>query len=458
MAFSAISQVGSLDIGTVLKIVSTNGVYNQLSEASDMWKMILKQKVGLPEGRQVRYNLMDDYGVSAVQSLPSSAGDYPTANRVGLNEGIAYFKDYALTVGVQNTIVNKALSEMSAYEKNVLQMEIDAKATAAARIKSGELYRDGTGVLGIISGTPTISGGKITVTLNTSSANGDRSHIGWFEAKDRLRCFTSAGADHNDVNGGTASSYLQVDSVDEANNTMVLAAYDSADAQITITSLSGDDVADGDYLIRLGGNAQDWSAISTNDYANIGYDLVGLGSLAQDDGRKVHNITHTGALGGTRKDVSGAQIDSKHFQQVLSLVKRRVGKSRYPYKYAFMWDEVYDALIEQSETDRRFQTLDDATRGFKKLGYQHGKNFVEFVTDEFCPKSRIYLPPESKEVLEFRGTDFEHVAPNGSDKFHLANASSGVGHSRQVQMYMEGSGVLLSRHPAAIACIENFVS
>lgn len=459
MAFSAAAQVGALDIGSVLKIVSTNGVYNQLSEESDMWKMILKMKTALPEGRQIQYLLQDSYGPAAVQNLPRTAGDFPAAQRVGLQEGIAYFKDYGLTIEVQNTIMNKALSEMSAYEKNVLQMEIDAKIMAAARQKSAELYGDGTGVIGIISGTPTISGGKITVTLNTATANNDRSHIGWMEEKDHLKIYTSAGVSHNEVNGGTAAAYFQIDSIDEDNDQVVLAAYNSSGAQITITSLSGSDVADGDYMVRKGENNQDWSAISTsNDYANVGYALVGLGSLSQNDGRLVNAITHNASIGGTRNDVNGAQIDSKHFQSVLSKVKRRVGKNRYQYKFAFMWDEVYDALLEQSETDRRFQTLEDGTRGFKKLGYQHGKNFVEFVTDEFCPKKRIYLPPESKEVLEFRGTDFEFVEPNKGQRFHLANASSGQGHARAVQAYMEGSGLLLTRHSKALAVIEDFVS
>lgn len=454
MTFAAISQVGSLDIGSVLKIVSTNGVYNQLSDESEMWKMVLKKKTAKPEGRQIQYSLQSHYGPAAVQNLPASAGDYPAAQRVGLVEGTAYFKDYGLTVEVQNSIINKALSELSAYEKNVLQMELDSKITVAARLKSAELYGDGTGVIGVVSSIAD-TGANTVITLNVATSVADRSHIGWMQQNDRLKIYSTAGAAHDlAVSSGTVA-YYEIISADEAANTITVSPRSSAGA--ALTSNGAGTVVAGDYITRLSANAQDWSLITAStDYANVGYDLVGLGSLSQNDGRLVNGITQTGSLGGTRLDGAAAQIDSKHFQKALSQVKRRVGKTRYAYKFAFMWDEVYDALLEQSETDRRIMALEDGTRGFKRLGYQHGKSFVEFCTDEFCPKQRIYLPPDSKEVMEFRGTDFESVEPNKGQKFQLANASSGSGHSRAVQSYMEGSGVLLSRHPAALAVIEDF--
>jgi len=66
MAYSAQNFVSNIDIGTFLKIYSSNGVYNNLSTNSDMWKFFLKLKARNPEGRQLKYLLRKSYGAAAV--------------------------------------------------------------------------------------------------------------------------------------------------------------------------------------------------------------------------------------------------------------------------------------------------------------------------------------------------------------------------------------------------------
>jgi hypothetical protein len=137
----------------------------------------------------------------------------------------------------------------------------------------------------------------------------------------------------------------------------------------------------------------------------------------------------------------------------MSKLKRAVGQNRYKYSQAVMFDTVYDALLESWETDRQIINISDDKRGSKGLGYTHRKDSIEFVPDEFCQKSRIWVCPEG-DVLHYRGTDIEQVEVDGV-KFHMPQDSSG-NTKRNVRTHMEGSGLLFSTHNAAIGVIENF--
>ena len=459
MSFSAQANASSLDLGTFLKIYSSNGVYNNLSTASEVWKYFLKLRARGAEGRQLRYLLRTSYGPGAVQSVPVSEGNYPRAQRSGLSEATAQYKDYALTVSVPRSLIGKTGNDLVQYA-DPLTEELDAKAIAAARVMSAQCIGDGTGAIGIANAAPSVSTANdtITVTLNTASSNAGRSHIGWFMEDDKIKFATSAGVAHATINNtATPVDYWKVTAQDADANTVTLKPYTSADAAIDITTatLGATDPSSGDYMYRYGTTANDYSG-SVSDYGAASECLAGLESLAAEDGRVLHGLTMTGAISGSWKDCNAEAIDSSHFQNALSKAKRRTGKGRYKYRQAFMFDTVYDALVESRETDRRFTSMEDSKRGVKMLGYQHGADFVEFVPDEFIQKSRIWILPESKDVLEMHGKDFEVVEPNKGQKFHLANASSGQGHSRTNLSYMEGSAVVVAKHPAAIVALRNF--
>lgn len=453
MAFAALNNVEDIDIGKFLKIYSANGVYNNLSEASEVWKMFLKKKESDPEGREYRYLLRKEYGAAAAQMLGvSPVGDYPAAQRSGIEEAVAVYKDYGLTVNVPRTLLDKRGSELAQYADPLIE-ELEAKGIVMARLLSGRLLGDGSGAIGSVTGAGSISAGRATFTLSTADSLADRSHVGWFEEGDFLKIHNTDGtATVPTVGAGTHANYKVVD-LDEENDTVTLASVDASGTELTITATN---VIATDLIYRIGITPNDLTAISTNDYNTLSEAWPGLPSLIADDGRKVHGITHESAFKGTQRDVSGALIDSQDFQNLLSTIKRRVGRNRYKYDYALMFDTVYDSLIDGNETDRRFQTTDDTQRGVKKIGYQHGKDFVEFMPDEFVPKNRIYVLPSDKDVCIFRGKDFKMVEPNPGQKFHLRPSTSGAGYSRENVAFMEGSGVPIIKHPAACGIIRNF--
>lgn len=454
---TAVSNVSNLDLSTFLKIYQSNGVYNNLPTQSDLWKYFLKQRARDAQGRSMKYALRTSYGPAAVQSLAVSEGAYPAAQRSDLTEATAQYKDFGVTISVPRSLLGKTGNDLVQYA-DPLTEELDAKAIVAARVMSAQMVGDGTGVIGVISGTPTIdtSAATITIVLSTTNANAGRSHIGWFMEGDKLKVYSTAGVqqvtDGTDASGG----YLKVSTIDADTDTLVCTVWTSSDTRITDVT-SANTISDGDYIMRFGTTATDLTAISTTDYNSLSECMVGLESLGADDGRVVNGLTMSGTLAGSWKDCNNTAIDPSHFQSALSKAKRRAGKGRYAYKQAFMYDTVYDSLVESNETDRRFQVGDPGNRGFKTLGYQHGKDFVEFVTDEFIQKKRIWILPESKEVLELHGKDFEVVEVNKGQKFHLGVNSSGE-NTRTVKSYMEGSAVVVCRHPAALVALENFTA
>lgn len=462
MTYAAQTNVSSITLSGLLKTWQTNGVYSNLSESSELWKYFLKQQAGEAGGLKLEYQLRTSLGAGAVQALGAgSSGAYPGGQRAGFTKGTAQYKEHGITVNIPRNLIGKTGSDLLAYAEPLTE-ELDAKAIAGARVMSIEMAGDGSGSIGIVAtGGVSVdtSANTITVTLSTASSDADRSHVGWFMEDDKVKFAAQNGTAHGTIdNTSDTVEYWLVTGRNEDDNQVTLKPYTSADAAIDIASatLGATDPTAGDSIYRYGTTPNDLSAISTNDYATLSECMVGLASLCADDGRVVNGITMSGAVTGSRRDCAGAQLDSSDFQKVLSKMKRRAGRNRYKYKNAWMFDTAYDGLVESRETDRRFQSVDDGARGVKKLGYQHGNDFVEFMPDEFIPNKRIYILPESKDVLQFYGRDFKTVEPNPGQKFHLKVASSGGGHLREMNSYMEASAVVICKHPAAIGCIEDF--
>lgn len=447
-----INHVGDLDIGTYLKIFSTKGVYNNLSEASELWKLMLKKRVAKPEGREVKYLLRKAYGQSAFQFLaPGAEGSFPGKQRTEQVEASLEFKDFGTTIDVPRHLLNKTGSDLAQYGEPLAE-ETNAKGIATARGLSRMLMGDGSGSLGVIGTTPTdFTGGRIAIALSTATGDAGASHIGNMEEGEKVQLADITGATSRTVTGGTVD-YYKVYSIDEENDSIVVEAYTSADVLIVVTATTA--VAT-DRVSPLFDNTVTAlpDASSVTDYGKMGFIFAGLESLAANDGRVVNGLTMTGAISGTRKDASAATIDRTHFQSVLSEAKRRVGKNRYKWNSALMFDTTYDAMLESWETDRMIISAKDSDRGADQIGYKHQKDKVNFDTDEFISKQRIIMCPEG-DVLQFRGTDIEQVELGGQ-KFFMPNDSSG-NHQRIVRSYLEGSGALFTVHPAAIAIIENF--
>lgn len=448
----AAPKVSDLTLGNYLKIVSKGAVYNNLSEDSPAWDFIKKAKKGPDEGREHRFLLRSAYGAAAAGFVSVDGGAYPTAKQSTISEGTAQYKDFALTVEVERTLIARAMSDFSKYGEPLAE-ELRSKTIALSRILAASLYKDGTGVIAQAADAGSIDDDDRTV-FNVSTSDSARGFIGWVELGDKLLPKNADGtAAAPTLSSGTFDHYV-VMARDRDAGTITLEARNSSNAALVVTATG---ITSGDYLYRaIQDTVSDLSSIGSTDYQTLSEDWVGLASLSEDDGRKVNGITLSGALAGTRRDCDGAAIDSQDFQKLMSKIMINVGGGRYKYSQAMMAWETLDALVESREVDRRFNSMEDTKRGVKSLGYQHGKNEIIFQADEFCPKKRIYVLPNS-DVLQFYGSDFDFVRPEGgAAKFMLTPNSSG--HDRKVRAYMEGSGVLVAVHNAAIGCIHNFIT
>ena len=449
---TAVNTVGSLDIGTFLKIVSTKGVYTNLPKASELWTYMQKIKSGNPEGREQRWNIVADRGQSAAQFVAAGdEGSFPASHRSAPQEATAYFKEFAATINVPRHLLNKQGSELAAYADS-FGYEVEAKMTSVARMLSRSLCGNGTGILGKVASVSN-SGTTSLVTLSVATADAGFSHINWMEIGEKVFVMPPAGVTPRRVDTvNTAVAYFKVSSKNRDTNVVTLTAYDSSDA--VITPDGGTEIVAGDYIRPFGDYTSDLSSLD-KDYNLLSFAFAGLESLGADDGRTCHGLTMSGALGGSRLDASADTIDRSHFQSALSLVKERTSGHDYKYDKAFMFTTVYDALIDSWETDRVINSANDTTMGAKgALGFSHGRDFVEFAPDEFIPKTRIWMPPKG-DALQYVGTGIDRVSVGGASEFMPTN-SAGTAHQRAVNAYVEGSGYLRTTHPAALLCIENF--
>lgn len=452
----AANKVSDLALGNYLKIVSTNGIYNQMNDQSELWKYFLGKKIDYFSGREIRYAIRTSRGAAAVGSTPVGGGAFPTGQKSQIQELTALAKDFAATIEVEATLLSKAKQDFARYGEPLAE-EVQARFGECAVRLSAIAAGDGTGVIGTISGTPTVSGGKLVCTLKTGNA--DRGFVGWFSEVDHVTVNAEAGtAQAPTVSSGT-HAYFQVDVIDLENNQVTIASYNSAGTQLTITAAN--DLEDGDFFYRRSQTTiPDLSSAPTVDYNTLTEDFLGLEAMIFNSGEIVDGVARTGILGASVKDCGANVIDSKYFQQGLSLVKRRIGVNRYAYNEALMSDATYDALVESRETDRRFNSVDDVMRGGTGFGYQHGSDKVVFQADRFIKEQRIYMLPIAKQKKDnplcFYGSEFDFVEPNPGQRWHLKPNSAG--HDKTLVSYLHGDGYMINKHPASILCIKNFTT
>lgn len=452
----AFSNVDSLQFGKVLQIAFTSSIYKQISEDFRDWEMIKRQRVGNPDGRQLNFLLQNGLGPAAIQyRTPGVISNFPAAQSISTQECTAVYKEIDATVELPYNLWNRAQKSPAKYAAPLAQ-EIMSKATAAKRRLAADLYGDGTGVVGTASSAADTTGANGNVVVTLSSSNTARGHVGFFEFQDLLLPYTAAGVANNPTVTGTFYAW-RVDDKDRAANTVTLRAVDSSG---NVLALTASNLASTNVFYRVGQPTIPDLTSSISDYGSITEVIAGLESLAASDGRVVHGITMSGATAGTRYNASATALDVSQLQALMSNVKVAVGQSAYSYKMANMSPEALDAFITSRETDRRFNSVEDATRGTRKFVYQHQNDSIEMNSSEYCPKNRLYVLPEGKQdgakALEFHGTDFEPVRAAGQgSEFHLKPASTG-GHQRVISSYMEAMGVLIATRPAAIAVLHNF--
>lgn len=463
----AISNVDQLVLGKLLQITFSKGFRRQLVRDHRDWESVKQMTVGMPGGREHRFMFQVGGGPAAIQyAAIGASGAFPAAQRSAVEEKVAIFKELNATIEIDYMLFERLKMAPAKYADN-LAMELEDKLVYLKRRVAADLYNDGLGVLGTVSSAALtdegVAQGKVGVSISEAAARG---HIGWFEYDDLLLKASPAGAITSGTEMPAGVFAWKVVSIDRENNKLVLQAINSSGSPVVLADTAASLIDANDLLYRgttaASHSRVDLSGAFTGDYGTATEIIAGLGALVANDGRLVHGIQMSGVTGSTVKDCGGNAIDVTFIQQALSQVKTSVGQGRYKYSQLLCAPEMLDSLIEGRETDRRFNSIEDATRGVRKFVYQHAEDAVEFVTSEFARKREAIALPSGKgeesKCVEFIGTDFKAVeVPGSSSKFHL-RPTSGGGHEKKLVSYMFGLGVLVNQHPKACLKIKNFTN
>lgn len=462
----AFSNIDTLNLGNLLQIVFSDGVRNQISQDFRDFEMVKRAKVGNSVARELRFIFQDSLGAAAIQYRnPGTSGrSFPDSQQVGIHEYTAKFKEINATIELEYNLWDRARKSPEKYAEP-LALEIASKTSASKRRIAADLYGDGTGVVGTMSAATATPAAVTSPTsdklvFQLSVTNSARGHVGFFEYGDILYLRTAAGGTSAiDTNLATEPVYWKVIEKDFTNQRVTLQGLNASFASAgTITSVTTQPAAT-DVFYRYGQPTIPDLTASITDYGTITEVMAGLESLIASDGRVIHGITMSGSNAGNQLDCGANPIDVKYVQKVMSQVKRAVGQDRYSWRMMTMSPETLDSLVESRETDRRFMTMEDGTRGTKKFMYQHQNDSLECYTTEYCPQKRLYILPETKageKVLEFHGSDFDTVKANDMSDFHLKASSSGYVNS--VVSYLQAIGVLIAKHPASVAVLNNFTN
>lgn len=472
----AFGNIDSQNLGKYLQIAFSEGIRSQISADFRDFEYVSRNRVADPAGREIRFFIQKSYGPSAIQYRnPTVTSAFPSSQQVSTQENTAVFKEIDATIEIEYNVWKRAQLSGNVRYAEPLAVEIESKLTALKRQVAKDLYADGTGVLGTLSATtPVFEGDNIRFELSTAvNANGDqaRGHVGFFEFDEILTLRDNDGSRMNTTFAGTEPTYFKVISRRRSDNTVLCAGLDASLATLTAATMGAiggtatDDVffkyeqptGGGSSLV---GGGLDLTA-SIADYGSITEVIPGFQSLAANDGRVIHGLTMSGSTAATHYDAGNVQIDVSHIEAVMNEAKINTGASAYAWKMMCSTPETYSAFVEGRETDRRFNSIEDTTRGVRVWKYQHREDSMELHASEYCPKKEIYVLPEAKQgqgkVIEWHGTDFMPVQGEGMNKFHLKPSSSG-GHQRVMSSYLEGYGTLICKHPAAMAKIKNFLT
>lgn len=453
-----INNIDNLNLGQFLQIIFTDGYRNQISEEYREWDMVQQMREGNSLAREIRFLFQSSLGPSAVQYRDpgTSSRSFPASQQISIAEHSAKFNEINATIEIEYQMWDRARKSPEKYAEP-LAAEIESKAISSRRRIAADFYGDGTGVIGTLGASAgTLVGQDVEFQLATGNA--DRGHVGFFEYGDILVARELDGTASTLDLDSSSPVYWQVKSKDRENAKVTLTPLDANLAPTTGNSSLTNNTA-GEVFYRYGQPTLDADLTSISaDYSTLTEVIAGLESLTANDGRNIHGITMSGSTAGTRLNANGDPIDVKHIERVMNDAKIAVGEGKYVWKMAMVAPETHSAFVEGRETDRRFHTLQDDTRGLTQFAYQHRKDRIALEASEYVPQNRMYIMPEARQgskVLEYHGTDFETVKGQGMGDFHLKPASGG-GHVNNIVSYLTAYGVLVCKHPAAIAVIENF--
>lgn len=462
----AFTNVDTLQLGEILQIAFSKGVRTQISTDFRDYEMVKRAKVSGHAPREIRFYFQNGLLPMNTQwrNPGTSNRPFPRGFQPSADEYSAKLKEANATVELEYNLYERARVSPEKYAEP-LQMILSASMSSTKREMARALWQDGTGVIGQVAAgaaaVTTPNSDQLEWTLDEGDTS--RGHTGYFEYSDILILRTSAGAvTALDTSLATEPTYWKVVTKDRKTGKVRLqgltATFVSAG---TITAVTTGAQAGSVFYKYDQPTIPDLTAAGlaagTTDYGTLTETLMGLESLAANDGRLVHGITMNGVTGSSETDANAAALDLSHFNEVMDKVKIEVGQDRYKWKMACSAPETQSALIESRETDRRFISWDDAKRGTKVFGIVHRNDQIELYDSEYVHKKRLYILPETKageKVIEYHGTDFTTVKAPSGDDFHM-KVSSGE-YVNNVVSYLQACCVLICKHPKAIARIRNF--
>lgn len=450
------ANIDTLTLGKLLQISFSNGVRNQLSQNFRDFEEVKAERVGNPNGREHRFMLQTSMGPAAVQYLSPTGGSFPASHKASVSEHVAIFKELATTVEIEWNLWKRAQMSPAKYAEP-LALEFQSKSIAMKRRLAADLHGDGLGVIGQIGAAAgTVVAGQ-GIRFQLATADSARGHVGFFEFGDILILRDADGTTSAMAVDSVVPTYWKVISRDRKNDRVVLLPLDGSFAALSFAAITTSNAADSVFYRYAQPTIPDLTG-SIADYGSATEVIPGLESLVAADGRVVHGVTMSGATAGTQIDCGGSAIDVSFLEEGLSTVKVNVGQGVYSWNKFVMAPEARSALINAAETDRRFQAVQDAQRGFSKFVYVHEQDSVEMYSSEYCPKKRARTLPKGKaaegRVLELHMSDLSLVQVDGNKLF--LKPASGGGFSRNVQQFLEGYGTLLCKQPSAVLSLRNF--
>ena len=459
MAFDNITQ---LTLGNVIQIAFTNGVHNQMSLSYKDQEMVKRALVDSSGAREIRFYFQNGLLPSNVQwrNPGQSNRAFPRAFQPATAEYTAKLKEVNASVELEYNLYERAKATPEKYAQP-LEMIVNSAVTSTKREIARAFWKDGTGVIGQIGAaaaalTSPVSN-QLLFTLNQGDAS--RGHVGDFEHQEIYILRTAAGAATAlDTSLATEPAYWKVMNKNRLAGTVLLQGLDSSFNPVAnITSISVQPESGSVFYKYDQPTIPDLTSIS--NYSDATEMLVGLESLAANDGRLVHGITMSGITGATEIDCGANPIDLSYVNSGMDQVKIEVGPDQYSWKVMCCAPEVQSALIESREDDRRFTSKEDARSGSKVFGFQHRRDFIELSDSEYVHPKRLWILPEQRsgdKVLEYHGSDFKAVKAPGGDDFRLK--VDGGAYVNTMVSFMQAWGVLICHRPKAIVKLRNFTA
>jgi hypothetical protein len=461
------TNIDSKTMGLLLDIMFTKGARDQLPQTYREFELIKPIRVERTE-RESRSRIQTSRGPARVQAAsPGSSTTFPAKQQAVIKELVVKLKEYDAITSIDIELFER-LRNASGKAADELAIEMEATMMNLKRRSCIDLFGDGSGIMVRNSGSVTETKGDSTnidyvdctaaligATISSVASPGS---VTFLELDDILTCSDGKNsAVPPTESSGSAFYGWQVLAIDVDAGTFRVQPVDSSG--VLVEDITASNIVDGTCFHRIGDKGSVARVDSVSDWGIASNYMVGLESLTATDGRTVHGVAMTGPFKGTRHDGAAALIDLNMIQKAISKAKRAVGEGAFKWDNLVMSYQSFDAFVDSKESDRRFISVDDNTRGSKKFAYQHGNDTLNFLVSEFSPLNRCYAIPtggKSGKVLEMHAKDAQHLKTPDGSSWHL-NVSGGAFEKSYVAFHMMFQQ-LVCNHPAAIAVLTNFVN